>query len=498
MRTSVAARGSILLGMTKEAHYHTMQDRESAMTGGGEGGELRLLGTWSSPWVIRVRVALGMKGLSYEYSEEDLSRKSELLLSSNPVHKKVPILIHGGRPVCESLVVLEYVDEIWGATGPTLLPADPYDRATARLWANYVNDTFFPPWKALFRSTTAEQRAEAFKNVVPHVETLERAFGECSKGKGFFGGDAAGLVDVAFGSHLVWIKVVDEVAGTTLIDEAKFPSLAAWAERFLAVDAVRQVMPDAGDILNQYKGQHITLTQFAAMAGKGGELQLLGTWYSPYAIRAKIALELKGLSYEYIEQDLFGKSELLLKSNPVHKKVPVLIHGGRPVCESRVVLEYVDEAWPGAAPPLLPADTHDRATARFWATYFDSTFFPPWRALMRATTGEQRAEAFGNAVPQVEVLERAFGECSKGKAFFGGDAVGLVDVVVGSFVVWFKVVDEVAGTSLLDAAKFPGLAAWAERFLAVDAVREAMPDAGKLLEHYKGFLAKLASPAGST
>uniref|UniRef100_A0A0A8XZ08 GST C-terminal domain-containing protein n=1 Tax=Arundo donax TaxID=35708 RepID=A0A0A8XZ08_ARUDO len=49
--------------------------------------------------------------------------------------------------------------------------------------------------------------------------------------------------------------------------------------------------------------------------------------------------------------------------------------------------------------------------------------------------------------------------------------------------------DEVAGTSLLDEInKFPGLAAWAERFLAVDAVKEAMPDAGKLLERYKGLM----------
>ncbi|KAG8055782.1 hypothetical protein GUJ93_ZPchr0001g30705 [Zizania palustris] len=234
------------------------------------------------------------------------------------------------------------------------------------------------------------------------------------------------------------------------------------------------------------------------MAGGGGELQLLGSWYSPYAIRAKIALGLKGLSYEYIEQDLSSKSELLLKSNPVHKKVPVLIHGGRPVCESLVVLEYVDEAWAGDGPPLLPADANDRATARFWTNYFDSTFFPSWRALYRSTTAEQRAEAFRNAVPQVETLERAFGECSKGKAFFGGDAVGLVDVVIGSFVLWFRVVDDVAGTNLLDQAKSPGLAAWAERFLAVDAVREAMPDAELLLEHYKEFLAKFASPAGST
>uniref|UniRef100_A0A0D9V4E5 Glutathione S-transferase n=1 Tax=Leersia perrieri TaxID=77586 RepID=A0A0D9V4E5_9ORYZ len=224
------------------------------MAGGG-GGELQLLGTWSSPWVIRVRVALAMKGLSYEYIEQDLPNlKSELLLRSNPVHKKVPVLIHRGQPVCESLVILDYVDDAWASVGPPLLPADPYDRATARFWANYINDTFVPSWRVLIRSTTAEQRAEAFKSVVPHVETLERAFGECSKGKAFFGGDAAGLVDVALGGHLVWIRVVDEVSGTKLFDEDRFPGLAAWAERFFDLDAVKQVMHDAGEVLKLYKG----------------------------------------------------------------------------------------------------------------------------------------------------------------------------------------------------------------------------------------------------
>lgn len=53
------------------------------------------------------------------------------------------------------------------------------------------------------------------------------------------------------------------------------------------------------------------------MAG-GDDLKLLGLWASPYVLRVKLALSLKGLSYEYVEEDLRDKSELLLKSNPVH------------------------------------------------------------------------------------------------------------------------------------------------------------------------------------
>ncbi|KAM0870222.1 hypothetical protein ACQ4PT_040156 [Festuca glaucescens] len=93
-----------------------------------------------------------------------------------------------------------------------------------------------------------------------------------------------------------------------------------------------------------------------------GDVKVLGTVVSPFALRVRMALYLKGMSYEYLEQDLFDKGELLVASNPVHKKVPVLIHGGKPVCESLAIVQYVDEFWSGAA-SILPADPYDRAIA---------------------------------------------------------------------------------------------------------------------------------------
>ncbi|KAL2943498.1 Glutathione S-transferase U22 [Bienertia sinuspersici] len=99
--------------------------------------EVVLLDFWPSPFGMRVRIALAEKGVSYEYRDEDLRNKSELLLKMNPVHKKIPVLVHNNKPICESLIIVQYVDEVWADKAP-LLPSEPYPRAQARFWADFV------------------------------------------------------------------------------------------------------------------------------------------------------------------------------------------------------------------------------------------------------------------------------------------------------------------------------------------------------------------------
>ncbi|ESQ28232.1 hypothetical protein EUTSA_v10019031mg [Eutrema salsugineum] len=223
-----------------------------------------------------------------------------------------------------------------------------------------------------------------------------------------------------------------------------------------------------------------------AQNGSNTTVKLLGTWSSPFALRARIALHLKSVEYEYIEEAdvLKSKSDLLVKSNPIHKKVPVLIHGDVSICESLNIVQYVDESWP-SKPSILPSLPKDRAFARFWAHFVDGKCFESIDAVVRAKDDTEKIAAARNLMENLAALEDAFQKSSKDGGFFGGENIGFLDIACGVIVGPLSVIEAFSGVKFLSPDTTPGLVQWAEIFRAHEAVKPYMPTVAEFVEFAK-------------
>ncbi|XP_017974274.1 PREDICTED: glutathione transferase GST 23 [Theobroma cacao] len=205
---------------------------------------VKLFGAWTSPYFYRVIWALKLKGIPYECIEEDLLNKSPLLLQYNPVHKKIPVLVHDGKPICESTIIPQYIEEIWPQ--PSLLPSDPYERAMARFWIKFADDKLIllalsPSISKMYRASGEEQE-KAVKYILEMLETMEDH--GLIGGKKFFGGDKISMVDMAFGAVAHWLGVIEDAAGLKIFEAHKFPRLQSWIQNFKEVPIIKENLTD--------------------------------------------------------------------------------------------------------------------------------------------------------------------------------------------------------------------------------------------------------------
>jgi maleylpyruvate isomerase len=104
---------------------------------------------WRSSASHRVRIALGLKQLPYEYVAVNIiqgGQFAEAYRARNPLSQVPALEITEDdgtrRTITQSLPILEYLEERWSEV--PLLPKDPYLRARTRMLAEIVNSSLQP------------------------------------------------------------------------------------------------------------------------------------------------------------------------------------------------------------------------------------------------------------------------------------------------------------------------------------------------------------------
>ncbi|TKY65945.1 glutathione S-transferase [Spatholobus suberectus] len=213
-----------------------------------------LLGILGSPFVCRVKIALKLKGVEYKYVEENLADKSDLLLKYNPVYKKVPVFVHNEKPIPESLVIVEYIDETWKHN--PILPSEPYQRALARFWSKFIDDKVVGAAVKAVLNVDVKERENNVKETLEALQFLENEL----KDHKFFGGEEVGLVDIAGVFIAFWIPMIQEIAGLELLTSEKFPKLYKWSQEFVNHPVVKESLPPRDPVFGYFKGLYESLT----------------------------------------------------------------------------------------------------------------------------------------------------------------------------------------------------------------------------------------------
>lgn len=148
----------------------------------------------------RVRIALELKGLKYEYRPVHLvSNGGEQFkpeyAALNP-SREVPTLVYKGNVIGQSLAIIDYLDSVQPT--PRLFPTDPYQRALVMQYCEIINSGAQPPGNLRCQKFLTEvfSASETQKEVwTKHwiqlgLETLER-FAKPRAGKYSFGDEVS-------------------------------------------------------------------------------------------------------------------------------------------------------------------------------------------------------------------------------------------------------------------------------------------------------------------
>ena len=210
-------------------------------------------------------------------------------------------------------------------------------------------------------------------------------------------------------------------------------------------------------------------------------LTVFGAPLSPFVRKVRLCLAEKGMDYELEMVMPFTPPEWYLQLNPLGR-IPAMRDGELCFADSSVICQYLEEAYEESA-RLYGDNPADKAQIRWLEKYADYELAPLMtfgvfrNRVLKPSSGhpcnEESVQAALNEKlpPHFDYLERQLGKNS----YFVGTQLSMADIAFAC-----QAINMEHGGELIDAERWPALAAHYGRIKALDSVQNLLPGEQKM------------------
>ncbi|PHU10179.1 Glutathione S-transferase Z1, partial [Capsicum chinense] len=209
---------------------------------GEESKKMKLYSYWRSSCAFRVRIALNLKGLEYEYKAVDLLKGEQTdpeYLKLNPLGY-VPTLVDGDAVIADSFAIIMYLEEKYPLQA--LLPQDCQKRAINYQAANIVSANIQPLQNLVILKYIQEKVGPnetipwAQSHITKGFEALEKLL------KDYAGKYATG--DEVYMADLFLAPQIYAAINRFEVDMNQFPTLLRVYKAYQELPAFQDAMPE--------------------------------------------------------------------------------------------------------------------------------------------------------------------------------------------------------------------------------------------------------------
>lgn len=201
---------------------------------------MKLIGSFTSPYVRKARIVLAEKKLDYVFELDDVWAVDSKIQAANPLGKVPCLIMDDGAALYDSRVIVEYLDTLTPVC--KLLPANGRERAEVKCWealADGVLDAAIIVFLEKNKRAVELQSEVWMARQMVKVDAGLKAMSSGLAEKPFCMGNHYTLADVALGCALGWLSFrFPQIAWRT-----EYPNLAKLMDKLSERASFKDTIP---------------------------------------------------------------------------------------------------------------------------------------------------------------------------------------------------------------------------------------------------------------